>query len=124
VFLHRGTSISWKSLKHTLVATSTNHSEIIALYETLRECVWLRRMMDHIQVSCGIGAIESSTIIYEDNVACVNQLQTRYVKTNYTKHISLKLFFIHINHKKVERLVSYKLNHAIIILIYLQSLYL
>jgi hypothetical protein len=36
-------------------------------------------MINHIQKSCGIGAIESSTIIYEDNVACVTQIQTRYI---------------------------------------------
>ena len=33
VFLHGGTAISWKSSKQTLTATSTNHSELIALYE-------------------------------------------------------------------------------------------
>jgi hypothetical protein len=33
VFLQGGRAISWKSSKQTLVATSTNHSEIIALYE-------------------------------------------------------------------------------------------
>jgi len=49
VFLHGGTTISWKSSKHTLVSTSTNHSEIIALYEASRECVWLRRVINHIQ---------------------------------------------------------------------------
>jgi hypothetical protein len=38
VFLHGGTTISWKSCKQTLVATSINHSEIIALYEASREC--------------------------------------------------------------------------------------
>ena len=48
VFLYGGTSISWRSMKQTLVATSTNHSEIIALYEAARECVWLRRMVGHI----------------------------------------------------------------------------
>jgi hypothetical protein len=31
VFLHNGTTISWKSSKQTLVTTSTNHSEIVAL---------------------------------------------------------------------------------------------
>ena len=31
VFLSGGTTFSWKSTKQTLVATSTNHSEIIAL---------------------------------------------------------------------------------------------
>ena len=41
VFLCGGTAISWWSCKQTLVATSRNHSEIIALYEAARECVWL-----------------------------------------------------------------------------------
>jgi hypothetical protein len=58
------------------------------------------------------GTIESRTIIYEDNVVCVAQMQTSYIKTNYTKHISLKLFFTHMNYKKVGRLVSCKLNLA------------
>jgi hypothetical protein len=38
VYLYGGTTISWKSTKQTLVATSTNHSEIIALYEASKEC--------------------------------------------------------------------------------------
>jgi hypothetical protein len=48
MFLHGGMTISWKSCKQTLIVTSTNHSEIITLYETSRECDWLRRMIDHI----------------------------------------------------------------------------
>jgi hypothetical protein len=95
VFLHGGTAISWKSSKQTLTATSTNHSEIIALYEASRECVWLRRVINHIQQSCGIGSIESPTIIYEDNSACVTQMQTGYIKSNITKHIAPKLFYPH-----------------------------
>jgi hypothetical protein len=93
VFLHGGTTISWKSYKQTLVATSTNHSEIITLYEASREYAWLYKMIDHIQKLCGIGAIESLTIIYEDNATCVVQMQTGHIKINYIKHISLKLFY-------------------------------
>jgi hypothetical protein len=52
-------------------------------------------MIDHIQISCGIGLIGSPTIIYEDNAGCVAQMQMGYVKTNYTKHIFLKLFYPH-----------------------------
>jgi hypothetical protein len=37
VFLHGGTPISWKSSKQTLTVTSTNHSEIIALYKASHE---------------------------------------------------------------------------------------
>jgi hypothetical protein len=52
-------------------------------------------MINHIQKSCQIGVIESPTIIYEDNAACVAQMQTGYINTNYTKHISSKLFYPH-----------------------------
>ena len=95
VFLYGGTTILWKSSKQTLTVTSTNYSEIITLYEASRECVWLRRMINHIQQSCGIGSIESPTIIYEDNSACVIQMQTGYIKSNITKHIVSKLFYPH-----------------------------
>jgi hypothetical protein len=50
---------------------------------------------NHIHISCVIGENESSTIIYEDNTACVAQMQAWYMKTNYTKYISLKLFYSH-----------------------------
>ena len=95
VFLHGGTAISWKSSKQTLVATSTNHSEIIALYKASHECVWLRRMINHIQHSCDIGSITKPTIIYEDNSASIAQMNAGYIKSNITKHITPKLFYPH-----------------------------
>jgi hypothetical protein len=95
VFLRGGTTISWKSSKQTLTTTSTHHSKIIALYEASHECVWLRRMINHIQQSCGIGSIESLTIIYKDNSGCVTQMQIGYINSNVTKHIALKLFYPH-----------------------------
>jgi hypothetical protein len=65
-----------------------NHSEIIALYEASRECVWLHRMINHIQQSCGLDAIKTPTIIYEDNTACITQMETGYIKSNINQHIS------------------------------------
>jgi len=76
-----------------MMATSTNHSEIIALFEEAKECTWLRRITQHVQNACGINTVNSPTIIFEDNAACVAQIQTGYVKSNITRHISLKLFF-------------------------------
>jgi hypothetical protein len=86
VFLQGSTIISWKSSNQTLVSTSTNHSEIIALYEASRKCVWLHRMINHIIQSCGIGMVDTLTIIFEDNSACVAQKETGYIKSNMTKH--------------------------------------
>jgi hypothetical protein len=95
MFLHEWTAISWKSYKQTLIDTSTNHFETIALYIAARECAWLRRVINHIQVSCGIEPIRSPIIIYKDNAACIAQMQSGYVKSNITKHITPKLFYPH-----------------------------
>jgi hypothetical protein len=85
MFLHGGAAFSWKSCKETLIGTSINHSEIVALYEIARGCTWLRRVINHIQVSCGIEPIRS----------CIAQMQSCYVKSNVTKHITPKLFYPH-----------------------------
>jgi hypothetical protein len=37
MFLHGGTTISWKSYKQTLIGMSTNHFKITTLYEAARE---------------------------------------------------------------------------------------
>jgi hypothetical protein len=77
------------------MSTSTNHSEIIALYEASRECIWLCRMINHIIQSCGIGALETPTIIFTNNSACVTQMESAYIKSKMTKNIIPKLFYPH-----------------------------
>ena len=52
-------------------------------------------MCNFIESASGIGSLESPTIIYEDNAACVAQVQMGYVKSNLTKHISPKFFYAH-----------------------------
>ena len=37
VFTHGGTAISWRSMRQTIVATSSNHSEILVVHEASRE---------------------------------------------------------------------------------------
>jgi hypothetical protein len=55
-----------------MCATSSNHSEIIAIHEASRECIWLRSLIQHIREKCGLSTIKDSpTILYEDNVACI-----------------------------------------------------
>jgi hypothetical protein len=50
-------------------------------------------MINHVEQLCGIGSMKTPTIIYEDNVACVTQMQAGYIKSNMSKHIGPKLFF-------------------------------
>ena len=39
IFTYGNTVISWRSVKKTMVATSSNHSEILVIHEASRECV-------------------------------------------------------------------------------------
>lgn len=96
VFLNNNAAISWKSTKQTLVATSSNHAEILALHEASRECVWLRSMVEHIRRSCQLlPTTDTPTTIFEDNAACIAQMQEGFIKGDRTKHISPKFFYTH-----------------------------
>ena len=122
LFCYNNTAISWRSTKQTLVTTSSNHSEIISLYEAGRECVWLKSIIAHIQKTCGLKpVIDSPTIIYEDNAACVAQVRGGYIKGDRTKHISPN-FFILMSFKNVDKLMSNKFAPLIILQIYLLNL--
>jgi hypothetical protein len=122
MFLHNETTISWKSSKQTLMTTSTNHSEIVVLYEASRECVWLRRMINHIQQSCGIDVIDSPTIIYEDNtIKIIRLVLNKWIK-DISKAILPSLFLLNcsilMNCNKREKSISCPPNHVITSLIY------
>ena len=94
LFTCGNTAISWRSVKQTISATSSNHSEIIAIHEASRECVWLRSVIQHIREKCGLSSIkDNSTILYEDNAACITQIRGGYIKGDRTKHISPKFFY-------------------------------
>jgi len=96
LFTFGDTTISWRSTKQTLAATSSNHAELLAIHEASRECVWLRSITQHIHQSCGLSSHEKHpTILYEDNAACIAQLKDGYIKGDRTKHISPKFFFTH-----------------------------
>ena len=82
-------------MKQTIAATSSNHSEILAIHEASRECVWLRSMTQHVRADCGMVECKKPTVMYEDNAACIAQLKDGYIKGDRTKHILPKFFFTH-----------------------------
>ncbi|XP_070660595.1 secreted RxLR effector protein 161-like [Malus domestica] len=78
VFTVGDITISWRFTKQTLIATSSNHAEILALHEALRECLWLREVMGCIRSTSGLTSVVDLPItIFEDNAACIEQLKKR-----------------------------------------------
>ena len=103
IFTYGNNTISWRSVKQTMVATSFNYSKILAMHEASRECVWLRSMIQHIRKSCGLSSIKNKpTVLYEDNVACLAQVKGGYIKRDQNKHISPKFFYNHELHYSSE----------------------
>ncbi|XP_058734187.1 secreted RxLR effector protein 161-like [Vicia villosa] len=64
IFTYGNTAISWRSQKQTIVATSSNHAEVIPLHEASKEY----------------------------NAACVTRMKEGYIKSDRTKHIPPKFF--------------------------------
>ena len=96
IFTYENTVISWRSVKQTMLTTSSNHLEILTMHEASRECVWLRSMIQHIRESCGLSSIKNNpTLLYEDNAACITLIKGGYIKGDRIKHISLKFFYTH-----------------------------
>ena len=55
----------------------------------------------HIQETYGLPSIRgNATKLYEDNVACIDQIKGGFIKGDKTKHISPKFFY---NHKLQEK---------------------
>lgn len=76
VFTIGNTTISWRSSKQILVATSSNYAEIIALYEAVCECIWLRYTITHnLETSDLKWTTEEPICMYEDNDACIEQMK-------------------------------------------------
>ena len=96
VFYYNKPVISWKSVKHTMVVTSSNHSKILAIHETSCECIWLRSMIQHIRELCGLFSIkDNSTTLFEYNTTYIAKIKGSYIKGDRIKHISQKFFYIH-----------------------------
>ena len=69
IFIRDGAPISWKSVKQTVTATSTNHAELFAFHEAAREAVWLRTMEGILMKQCRIQVQDKPTVIYKDNAS-------------------------------------------------------
>ena len=90
LYLLAGGAISWKSVKQSVIATSTVEAEFVACFEALVQDKWLRNFI------LGLGIVDSIARplkIYCDNSAAVFfSKNDKYSKG--AKHIELKYFVV------------------------------
>ena len=100
IFIMAGGAISWKSVKQTLIASSTMEAEYVACYEATIHAVWLRNFV------CALGVVDSISRplkVYCDNSAAV-AFSNNSRSTSRSKHIDIK--FYKVKEKVVEGLIS------------------
>ena len=79
-------------MKLTITTKSTNHVGLLALHKASREVVWLRTMEIVLAKQCKIELGSKPTILCKDNVVCINQMTSIFIKADRIKHISPYLF--------------------------------
>nr|CAN64403.1 hypothetical protein VITISV_024940 [Vitis vinifera] len=90
IFMLAGEAVSWKSVKQTLIASSTMEVEFIACYKTSNHGIWLRNFITQLRI---IDGIEKPL-----RINCDNKAAELYSKNNRSssksKHIDIKFLVV------------------------------
>ncbi|RVW72199.1 Retrovirus-related Pol polyprotein from transposon TNT 1-94 [Vitis vinifera] len=90
IFMLAGGAISWKSVKQTLIASSTMEVEFIACYEASNHGIWLRNFVTQLRI---VDGIEKPL-----RINCDNKVAELYTKNNRSssksKHIDIKFLVV------------------------------
>ena len=118
VFTCGNTVISWRSVRQTMVATSSNHSELLALHEASRECMWLRSMIQHIRDSSGLLLFQTQQQHYIKIMPHVLHNSKADTSKETEQSIFLQSSFTRMSFKTMVRLIYNKSDLVIILQIY------
>jgi hypothetical protein len=89
VFTMCGAAISWRSRRQPTVAASTTEAEYMALFDSVQEAMWLKKMLCETRVM----KINEKIKVYQDNQGCI-LLAKNPVNQQRTKHIDIKYHFV------------------------------
>ena len=100
IFMMAEGVVSWKSVKKTLITSSTMEAEHVACYEATCHVIWLQNFISTLEV---VHSISRPLKLFCDNFEVVYfSRNTR--STSRSKHVDVKLFFL--KEKVVESLIS------------------
>lgn len=88
-FLLGSTPVTWNSKKQPTVALSSTEAEYMALTESTKEAIWLRRLLGKLQLL----NLQTPTIIHGDNQGSLN-LAHNPIYHGRTKHVEVRHHFI------------------------------
>ena len=90
IFMLAGGAISWKSVKQTLIASSTMEAEFIACYKASNHGIWLWNFITRLRI---VDGIEKPLRINCDNKA-VELYSKNNRSSSKSKHIDIKFLVV------------------------------
>ncbi|XP_047326735.1 secreted RxLR effector protein 161-like [Impatiens glandulifera] len=90
IFMLAGGAISWKSVKQTLIASSTMAAEFIACHEASNHRIWLRNFVTGLKI---VKGIERPLKLFCDNKSAVMYSNNNRSSTK-SKHIDIKFLVV------------------------------
>jgi hypothetical protein len=95
VFKMNGGAVSWCSKRQAVVATSTAEAEYVAAAATVKEALWLRKLLQDLQL-----AVDGPLQLHTDNQAALALLTGSNTNSQRAKHIDT---VYHFARERVER---------------------
>ena len=102
IYLLAGGAISWKSVKQSIVASSTMAAEFVACYEASNHGIWLRKFVTGLRI---LDGIERPLMLFCDNKSTVLYSNNNRSSTK-SKFIDIK--FLVVKERVQSRLISVK----------------
>ena len=90
IFMMAKGAVSWKSIKQTLIASSTMEVVYVACYEATCHAIWLRNFISALEV---VHSISRPLKLFCDNSVVVS-FSMNIRSTSCSKHIDVKFFFV------------------------------
>ena len=100
IFMMVEGTVSWKSVKQRLTASSTTKAKYVTYYEATCHAIWLQNFISALKV---VHSISRPLKLFCDNFAVVSLFRNTR-STSRTKHIEVSSFFV--KEKVAESLIS------------------
>lgn len=83
-----GGAVSWSCKKQELISLSTTEAEYVALSETCKEIIWLKRLVKFFDVD-----LRKNIVVFTDSQSCLKMIKNDKF-SNRTKHIDTRYHFV------------------------------
>lgn len=86
-FMSHNSTICWATKRQSTVASSSTEAEYMALFEAIKEAIWLKQLLQSIHID-----INFPITIFEDNQPCID-IANNPVNNNRSKHFDIKYHY-------------------------------